>query len=84
MPGLAQINHCDVNNESWMRVKSFGHGQLKGHLLRGSEINKDLVIAELTIAYQQPTLYHDFGCLHFYSYIVDILVRIGATWSARS
>ena len=23
-----------------MRVKSFGHGQLKGHLQRGSEINK--------------------------------------------
>ena len=67
-----------------MRVKSFGHGQLKGHLLRGSEINKDLVIAALTIAHQQPTLYHDFGFLHVYSYNVDILVRIGATWSARS
>ena len=56
---------------------SFGHGQLKGYLLRGSTINKDLVIAALTIAHQQPTLYHDFGCLHFYSYNVDILVRIG-------
>ena len=67
-----------------MRVKSFGHGQLKGHLLRGSEINKDFVIAALTIAHQQPTLYHDIGCLHVYSYNVDILVRIGATWSARS
>ena len=67
-----------------MRVKSFGHGQLKGHMLRGSEINKDLVIAALTIAHQQPTLYHDFGCLHFFSYNVDILVRTGATWSARS
>ena len=53
-------------------------------MLRGSEINKDLVIAALTIAHQQPTLYHDFGCLHFYSYNVDILLRIGATWSARS
>ena len=67
-----------------MRVKSFGHGQLKGHLLRGSEINKDLVIAALAlaIAHQQPTLYHGF--LHVYSYNVDILVRIGATWSAPS
>ena len=54
------------------------------HLLRGSEINEDLVIAALTIAHQQPTVYHDFGRLHFYSYIVDILVRIGDTWSARS
>ena len=32
-----------------MRVKSFKHGQLKRHLLRGSEINKYLVIASLTI-----------------------------------
>ena len=55
------------NSVSWMRVKSFWHGQLKGHLLRGSEINKDLVIAALTIAHQQPTLYHDFSCLHFYT-----------------
>ena len=67
-----------------MRVKSFGHGQLKGHLLRGSEINKNLVTATLTLAHQQPTLYHDIGFLHFYSYNVDILVRIGATWSVRS
>ena len=49
-----------------MRVKSFGHGQLKGHLLRGLEINKDLVIAALAIAHQQPTLYHDLGFLHVY------------------
>ena len=62
-----------------MRVKSFGHGQLKGHFQRGSEVNKDLVIA-----HQQPLLYHDFDFLHVYSYNVDILVRIGATWSARS
>ena len=55
-----------------MRVKSFGHGQLKGHLQRGSEIiNKDLVIATLTIAHQQPTLYHDFG---FYMLIVITLI----------
>ena len=67
-----------------MRVKIFGHGQVKGHLLRGSEINKDLVIAALTIAHQQPMLYHDFGCSHFYSYNADILVRISATWSARN
>ena len=67
-----------------MSVKSFGHGQLKGHLLRGSEINKDLVIAALTIAHQQPMLYHVLCFLHVYSYNVDILVRIGATWSARS
>ena len=67
-----------------MRVKSFGHGRLKGHLLRGSEIDEDLVIAALTIAHKQPTLYHNFGCLHFPSYNIDILVRIGATWSARS
>ena len=67
-----------------MRIMSFGHDPLKGHLPRELEINKDLVIAALTIAHQQPTLYHDFGCLHFYSYIVDIFVRIGATWSARS
>ena len=61
-----------------MRVKSFGHDQLKGHLLRGSEINKDLVIATLTIAHKQPTLYHDFGFLHVYSYNVDIeLVLLG-------
>ena len=50
----------------------------------GMEINKYLVIAALTIAHQQPTLYHNFGCLHFYSYNVDISVRVGATWSARS
>ena len=55
----------------------FGHDWLKGHLLRGSEINKDLVIVALTIAHQQPMLYHDFGCLHFYSYIVDIF---GMNW----
>ena len=67
-----------------MRVESFGHGQLKGHLLRGSEINKDLVIAALTTAHQQPTLYLDFGCLYFYGCNVDILVPMGATWSARS
>ena len=72
------------NQVSWMRVKSFGHDQLKENLLGGSEINKDLVIAALTITQQQPTLYHDFGCLHFYSYNVNILVRISATWSARS
>ena len=67
-----------------MRVKSFGHGQLKGHLLGGSEINKDLVIAALIIAHQQPTLYHDLVFLHVYSYNVDIFVRISASWSARS
>ena len=50
-----------------MRILSFGHDPLKGHLPKGLEINKDLVIAALTIAHQQPTLYHDFGCLHFYS-----------------
>ena len=55
-----------------MRVKSFGYGQLKGNLQRGSEIiNKDLVTAALTIAHQQPTLYHDFG---FYMFIVITLI----------
>ena len=58
------------NLVSWMRVKSFGHGQLKGHLLIGSEIKKDLVIAALTIAHQQPTLYHDF----VYIFIVIMLI----------
>ena len=61
-----------------MRIMCFGHDWLKGHLLRESEINKDLVIVALTIAHQQPMLYHDFGCLHFIVILLIFLVRIGA------
>ena len=66
-----------------MRIKSFGHDRLKGNLLRGSEINKRF--GHSRTQYSSPTTHAVSRlCLHFYSYIVDILVRIGATWSARS
>ena len=54
----------------------------KGHLLRGSEIIKRF--GHSRTHQRSPTLYHDFGCLHFYGYTVHIMVRIGATWSTRS
>ena len=34
-------------------------------------MNKDLIIAALTLAHQQPKLYHDFG---FYMFIVITLI----------
>ena len=68
-----------------MGVKSFGHGQLKGHLQRGSEINKSRIGHRRT-HYSSPTTHavSRLWFLHVYCYNIDILVRIGATWSARS
>ena len=54
-----------------MRVKSFGHNQLKENLLRGSEINKDLVIAALTITNNNP---HCITTLAVYIFTVIMLI----------